>query len=109
MFTRHLADDTGKLYGVEISTPGLKGQSGGPLFSSNGIIYGIQSMTNHLHLDFDLVKEKMTICGKQTTINNQPFLHIGQCVHVDVIKEFLDMQKIKYYIGTDPSNEEEVN
>lgn len=109
MFTRHLVDETGKLFGIEISTPGLRGQSGGPLFTSNGLIYGIQSMTHHLHLGFDMVKEKMIINGKQTTINNQPFLHVGQCVHVDVIKEFLDMQKIKYYVGTDPSIEEEVN
>lgn len=109
MFTRHLADATGKIYGVEMSTPGLRGQSGGPLFTSDGVIYGIQSMTNHLHLGFDMVKEKMTIGGRQTTINNQPFLHVGQCVHVDIIKEFLDTHKITYYIGTDPSNEIKVN
>lgn len=109
MFTRHLGDNTGKIYGVEISTPGLRGQSGGPLFTSNGLIYGIQSMTNHLHLGFDMIKEKIIINGKQTVVNNQPFLHVGQCVHVDIIKEFLDTHKITYYIGTDPSNEEKVN
>ena len=109
MFTRHLADNTGKTFGVEISTPGLRGQSGGPLFTSNGLIYGIQSMTNHLHLGFDMIKEKMIIGGKPIIINNQPFLHVGQCVYVDVIKEFLDTHKITYYVGTDPSNEEKVN
>ena len=47
-------------------------------------------MTNHLHLGFDMKNEKMIINGKQEVINNQPFLHVGQCVHVDVIKAFLE-------------------
>ena len=58
---------------------------------------------------FDMIKEKMIIGGKPIIINNQPFLHVGQCVYVDVIKEFLDTHKITYYVGTDPSNEEKVN
>ncbi len=98
MFTRHLGDSsTGKITGIELSTPGLKGQSGGPLFDANGIIYGIQSRTNHLHLGFDMVGEKMLINGRESTINNQPFLHVGRCVHVDIIKEFLDKHGVKYY------------
>ena len=109
MFTRQLVDPAGRIYGIEISTPGLKGQSGGPLFNSNGLVYGIQSMTHHLHLGFDIVKEKMIINGKEVVINNQPFLHVGQCINVDIIKEFLDQNKIKYYVGDDPSNEELVN
>lgn len=109
MFTRHVGDENGNVIGIELSTPGLRGQSGGPLFSSNGIIYGMQSITTHLHLGFDMVKEKMIIDGKQEIINNQPFLHVGRCVHVNLIKEFLDANNIKYYIGNSPDDVEVVN
>ncbi|MBR3815804.1 MAG: trypsin-like peptidase domain-containing protein [Clostridia bacterium] len=109
MFTRHLADENGNVIGIELSTPGLRGQSGGPLFTSNGLIYGIQSMTNHLHLGFDMIKARMVINGKQETINNQPFLHVGQCVHVSLIKKFLDDNKIKYYVGNTLNDIEAIN
>ena len=38
MVTRHLCDENGSVWGIELSTPGLKGQSGGPLFNSDGIV-----------------------------------------------------------------------
>ena len=97
MYTRNVANKDGKIIGIELSTPGLRGQSGGPLFDENGIIYGMQSLTKHLHLGFDMINDHMTINGRQQVINNQPFLHVGHCVHVDVIKEFLDSKGVKYY------------
>ncbi len=97
MYTRGVADKDGKVIGIEISTPGLRGQSGGPLFDEHGIIYGMQSLTKHLHLGFDMINEHMVINGRPQTINNQPFLHVGHCVHVDIIKEFLDKHGVKYY------------
>ena len=109
MITRHIGDGTGRITGIEMSTPGLRGQSGGPLFDENGIIYGMQSKTHHLHLGFDMKKEKMKINGKEEMINNQPFLHVGQCVHADIIKEFLDQHKVKYYVGNTYEEAEVVN
>lgn len=109
MFTRHLVDPDGNTVGIELSTPGLKGQSGGPLFTSNGVVYGVQSMTNHLHLGFDMNNKVMMINGRQNTINNQPFLHVGHCVHVEVIKKFLDELNVKYYVGDSCNNVEIVN
>ena len=97
MFTRHLADANGKIYGIELSTPGLRGQSGGPLFSADGRVCGMQSATKHLHLGFDMVGEKMMLHGKEHIINNQPFLHVGHCIHADIIKDFLRTQGVKYY------------
>ena len=97
MFTRHLADAKGGIYGIELSTPGLRGQSGGPLFTSDGRICGMQSATKHLHLGFDMVGEKMMLHGKEHIINNQPFLHVGHCIHAEKIKEFLREQGVKYY------------
>lgn len=109
MITRHIGDRNGNISGIEMSTPGLRGQSGGPLFAENGIIYGMQSMTHHLHMGFDMKKEKLIINGKEEIINYQPFMHVGQCVHVNIIRDFLDQQKVRYYIGDSYENTEVIN
>ena len=38
---------------VEMSSPGLKGQSGGPIFDGRGTVWAIQSQTRHYPLGFD--------------------------------------------------------
>ncbi len=96
MVTRHFGDATGKIFGVEMSTPGLKGQSGGPLFNSDGLIFGMQSMTNHLHLGFDMNNQELYSEGRKIKITNQPLLHVGNCVHVDIIKQFLREHQIEF-------------
>jgi hypothetical protein len=96
IITRHLGDGK-QVIGIEMSTPGLKGQSGGPLFDANGYVYGMQYATNHLHLGFDMKNKEIFSDGKKTRVNNQPFLHVGHCVHVDRIKEFLAEHKITFY------------
>ena len=97
MVTRHLAEADGSIMGIEISTPGLRGQSGGPLFDTNGIVYGMQSRTNHLHLGFDMKNSELVSEGKKLRVTNQPFLHVGACVHVDRIKEFLRQHSINFF------------
>ncbi|GAB3993001.1 hypothetical protein GCM10028807_27140 [Spirosoma daeguense] len=93
--TRLTADKSG-IVGVEMSTPGLRGQSGGPLFDTNGIVYGMQSATNHLHLGFDIENQEVLINGRKTRVSNYPFLNVGRCVHVDVIKSFLRERGVKF-------------
>ena len=83
--------------GVEISTPGLRGQSGGPLFDTNGVIYGLQSSTRHLHLGFDIEDREVLVNGRKAKVSNYPFLNVGQCVHVDVIKNFLRERGVKFH------------
>lgn len=97
MVTRHFGGPDGKIFGVELSTPGLKGQSGGPLFNADGLIYGMQSVTNHLHLGFDMNNQIILSEGRKVSITNQPLLHVGHCVHVDVIKSFLREQGVVFY------------
>ncbi len=94
--TRFLGDGAGKVTGIEMSTPGLKGQSGGPLFDTNGTIYGMQYATNHLHLGFDIKDREIINEGKKSKVSNFPFLHVGLCIHVDQIKEFLTEHKIAF-------------
>lgn len=92
--------DGKQIISIEMSTPGLRGQSGGPLFDSDGLIYGMQYMTGHLHLGFDIKDKEIINEGKKTKVSNYPFLHVGHCIHVDRIKEFLTLHKIKFYEET---------
>ena len=82
--------------GIEMSTPGLRGQSGGPLFDTNGVVYGMQYATNHLHLGFDLHGHDIISNGKRMKVSNNPFLHVGLCVHADKIKAFLQEKNIRF-------------
>lgn len=94
-----LLNDKGAITGIEMSTPGLKGQSGGPLFDPNGLIFGMQSATNHLHLGFDIEDREVLVNNRKRRVSNYPFLNVGQCVHVDVIKAFLREKGVTYYEG----------
>ncbi|KQS25484.1 trypsin-like peptidase domain-containing protein [Dyadobacter sp. Leaf189] len=96
IITRHIGEGS-EVTGIEMSTPGLRGQSGGPLFDPSGTIYGMQSATRHLHLGFDQVNREVVSDGQRRRVSNYPFLNVGQCVHVDVIKQFLREKKIKFY------------
>lgn len=96
MVTRFLGDDHG-IAGIELSTPGLRGQSGGPLFDDRGIVYGMQFSTKHLHLGFDMLDKEILINNKPKKVSDYSFLHLGQCVHVEVIKDFLREKNIKFY------------
>ena len=98
MLTRFLAEDN-QIYGIEMSTPGLKGQSGGPLFNKDGIVYGMQFSTKHLHLGFDIVDKEILLDNKIKKVSDYSFIHLGQCIHVNTIKEFLSLHKVKYYEG----------
>lgn len=96
MITRFIGDKKGQIAGIELSTPGLRGQSGGPLFDQNGIIYGMQSRTKHLHLGFDLENKPIQMDGEDKLVNNYSFLHLGECVHVDIIKDFLREHRVRF-------------
>ncbi|MCE6988844.1 trypsin-like peptidase domain-containing protein [Dyadobacter sp. CY323] len=96
IITRHIGEAS-EVTGIEMSTPGLLGQSGGPLFDRDGVIYGMQCATRHLHLGFDQVNKEVISNGHRKRVSNYPFLNVGQCVHVDVIKHFLREKKIAFY------------
>jgi len=95
--TRFVGDpQSGNISAIEMSTPGLKGQSGGPLFDANGVVYGMQFATNHLHLGFDIKDLDVFNDGKKSKVSNFPFLHVGLTIHVDRIKEFLRSHSIQF-------------
>jgi len=76
---------------IQTSTPGLKGQSGGPLFDLESRLCGIQSSTVHLDLGFDA----RYVRDKKETVERQ-FLNVGQAVHIKELIGFLDQEGISY-------------
>ena len=79
---------------IETSTPGLRGQSGGPIFDTQGRIWGIQSHTNSLPLGFS---PKVKI-GRKEVEENQ-FLNVGVGAHVGALIKMLDEHDIPYQVG----------
>lgn len=97
MVTRFLQDQQLGIFGIEMSTPGLRGQSGGPLFDTNGIVYGMQFSTKHLHLGFDLIDKEIMVNNGIKKVSDYSFIHLGQCIHVNSIKSFLREHKVAFY------------
>lgn len=87
--TRHIMDENGILSMFEMSTPGIGGQSGGPIFSPEGIVYGIQSMTKYMKLPLNLINDKVKI-----DIN--PYISLGVGISSVEIIKFLEENKIKF-------------
>lgn len=79
---------------LETSSPGLKGQSGGPLFDQNGTIWGIQSRTFHFPLGFSPSVPK----GKPNEKEHQ-FLNVGWAVHAETIVGMMRDQKIEFSLA----------
>jgi hypothetical protein len=98
MVTRHLLGPDGALVGFELSTPGLRGQSGGPAFDSEGRVWGMQSRTAHLDLAFD-VDMQVVRQGTKMQVKDSAFLHVGNCVHVDVLKAFMREHGVGFMEG----------
>lgn len=80
---------------IETSTPGLRGQSGGPLLDRAGRLCGIQSHTAHLDLGFDAAYTDAE--GKAVT--ERQFLNVGLASHVDEMRALLDAAGATYELG----------
>lgn len=88
MLTRHVLGANGAVAGIELSTPGLRGQSGGPVFDTQGRVWGMQARTNFLDLAFDIDTEVVRD-GSKKHVKDSAFLHVGIAVHIDVLKAFM--------------------
>ena len=82
--SRYVALASGRL--IETSTPGLKGQSGGPVVDVHGHVCGMQVNTIHYPLGFKGA-------GRNQVLN------VGRAVHVETIRDILYREKIKFYTG----------
>jgi hypothetical protein len=78
---------------LETSTPGLKGQSGGPIFDVGGVIWAIQAKTVHLPLGFDA-----KVPGRQGHSEHQ-FLNVGLGVHPTTLLGFLRDRNVAFELA----------
>ncbi|MFP4187744.1 MAG: hypothetical protein ACLFSU_06205 [Acholeplasmataceae bacterium] len=80
---------------IELSTPGLKGQSGCAIFDTYGTVYGIQSHTSHLPLNMAVpFPNKMQV----VTLEHQ-VLNVGLGVHSVEIEKFLLAHSIDFWVA----------
>ena len=98
MVTRQLLSAKGAVCGFELSTPGLRGQSGGPAFDCDGVVWGMQAQTAHLDLDFD-VSQDVLRGGTKKHVTDSAFLHVGHCIHADVMKAFMTQHDVKFEVA----------
>lgn len=79
---------------LETSSPGLKGQSGGPIFDVDGNIYALQSKNTTVEMGFKGVVE----VNKKKVEENQ-FINFGIGVHPKTIFELLTKHNIKFNLA----------
>jgi hypothetical protein len=79
---------------VETSSPGLRGQSGGPIFDTDGAIWAIQAQTRHLPLGFSPEVKQAGQSHKE-----HQFLNVGMGTHVETVIGFLNQAGIKFTLG----------
>ena len=77
---------------LETSSAGLRGQSGGPIFDTDALVWAIQSKTQSLALGF---APKIKLQGGKEITEHQ-FMHVGWGVHVSHARELLDKHKVSY-------------
>lgn len=76
---------------VEMSTPGLRGQSGGPVFDTSGTVWGLQCRTQHLPLGFS---PELEVDGRK--VAEHQFLNSGVAVYISEIASFLTKRGISF-------------
>ena len=82
---------------LDTSTPGYRGQAGGPIVNSEGKVCGMQINTVALPFGFNFFD------GEKKQIDDQ-YCCVGRAVHVKTIRQLLDSKNILY--SSDDSGEE---
>ncbi len=82
----------------DTSTPGYRGQAGGPLVDVSGRVCGMQINTLALPFGF------RTIGGGERNPIEDQFCCVGRAVHVRTLRQFMDSKNIRY--NTDGNVEE---
>jgi hypothetical protein len=81
---------------VETSSPGLRGQSGGPVFDLQGRVWGIQSATTHVPLGFN---PEIDVNGRKTVVPQ--FINLGRAVHCETLVAVLRELGIAFTMSPD--------
>jgi len=99
IFTRNVVvgkskDNHHEIKFLETSSPGLKGQSGGPIFDCHGTIWGLQSRTKNLPLGFSPKVKR-----GDTEVEENQFLNVGEGIHVETILSFIKANRISVQVS----------
>jgi hypothetical protein len=81
---------------IETSSPGLRGQSGGPVFDARGRVWGIQSRTKHIALGFNPVVE---VSGRK--VEEHQFINLGWAVHPRVVIDYARARGVHVEVSAD--------
>ena len=79
---------------LETSSPGLRGQSGGPTFDVHGAIWGIQSQTRHYALGFN-----PPVPGGKNGETEHQFLNVGWGVHAATLIGVLSELGVRHAVS----------
>ncbi len=79
---------------LETSSPGLVGQSGGPLFDSRGTLWGVQSRT-----DMHSFPIRTRIPGRERTNKEVLSLNLGVAIHPELLVNYLKDQEIQFRLS----------
>lgn len=74
---------------LETSTPGYKGQSGGPVFDAEGRVCGMQVRNNYIALG---KPPEMSVMGGENPM--QEYASLGVAVHSQTLVQFLKMNNV---------------
>jgi len=100
MVTRHVAAN-GRVHAIELSTPGIKGQKGGPVFNKNAVVYGMQYETRQLNLGYHFDEKGVPLRDINAKNGTQAHFQVGHCLSAEIIKEFLRDNNVRYYTESD--------
>lgn len=81
---------------IETSSPGLRGQSGGPVFDTDGNIWGLQSRTIHLPLGFSPEVKN----GQGHTVVEHQFMNVGLSAHVDELVKLMTAHGARFQLSS---------
>lgn len=95
MYTRNFlkgkSSDGMDILFLETSSPGLKGQSGGPIFDTHGNVYAVQSQNLTIHLGYSGTVQKNGI-----GIEENQFLNLGIGVHPQTLESLMQKHGIEH-------------
>ena len=98
MVTRHLTDDAGEMRAFEMSTPGLRGHSGGPAFDADGVVRGMLIAASHLDMQFEIDQEVIRD-SRKARAHCRPFFHVRQCIPLSLLKTFMRENGVAFQEG----------
>jgi len=69
-----------------------EGQSGGPIYDAEGVVWGVQDRTHHVPLGFNLKRADGTLLPEQV-------INLGIGAHVQTVLSLMDSMGVKYRVA----------